>query len=172
MINRHYRLWQFSLILISFLVLMASFYFEYVQGLSPCPLCLMQRFSVTLVLLLSIVTFILGISKLSRLIIIVQMLVILSGFYFACRQMWLQSLPPEQIPACLPDLNVLMRYFPWRDVAHALFWGAGDCAEISWHWLGLTMASWVAIYFLGMFAAALISYALLLNKIPYWLKRF
>ena len=74
----------------------------------------------------------------------------LLGIFFASRQLWLQSLPPNDVPACLPGLDILIHYFPWRDVGHALFWGTADCAEVTWTAFGLSMPFWSLLYFLIM----------------------
>ncbi len=63
-----------------------------------------------------------------------------------------------QAPACMPGLDVLVRYFPWQTVAHALFWGAGDCAETVWSLWGISMPGWTALYFLFMAVTGLILY--------------
>ena len=59
---------------------------------------------------------------------------------------------PEKYPSetnkgeCQNYTNSI-HYFPWKDILHALLWGAGDCAEVTWKWLGLSMAAWSALYF-------------------------
>ncbi len=45
-----YRKIQLLLTIITLFVLFSSFYFQYVVGLQPCPLCLMQRICVFLLL--------------------------------------------------------------------------------------------------------------------------
>lgn len=148
--------------LISLFVLVCSLYFQYVQGLSPCPLCLMQRLAVILLVISSSVLFFLRHASRCALLIVVQIGVSLFGLFFASRQLWLQSMPPGTAPSCLPDFEMLIRYFPLRDILHALFWGAEDCAEAPWHWLGLSMAGWAALYFMYMILGTL--YALLAGK--------
>ncbi|KTD71411.1 disulfide bond formation protein B [Legionella tucsonensis] len=129
-------------------VLFASFYFQYVVGLTPCPLCIMQRLCVFLLLA------VLGLSfrtlKKARIISFLQIIIACAGLYFALRQLWLQSLPPGEAPACMPGLDILIRYFPWQTVLKTLFWGTEDCAEVSWHMLGISMPGWCALYFLYM----------------------
>lgn len=129
-------------------VLFASFYFQYVVGLNPCPLCMMQRICVFLLL------GVMGISfqtlKRAHIISLLQFFISCAGLFFALRQLWLQSLPASQAPACMPGLDVLIRYFPWQTVVKTLFWGSGDCAEVSWRMFGISMPGWCAIYFLFM----------------------
>lgn len=137
------------LTLITVAVLLTSLYLQYVLKLQPCPLCLMQRFCVFLLLIL------LGLSfhtlKKAHLLSILQMIVSAAGLFFTLRQLWLQSLPPGEAPACMPGLDVLIQYFPWQTIVKALFWGAGDCAEVSWRFLGISLPGWSAMYFLFMF---------------------
>lgn len=159
----YYRYWQLLLIFVTLAVLLASFYFQYALNLAPCPLCLMQRFVVMILLALSMMGWFFGISKPAKKIALLIMIFALIGLFFAMRHVWLQSLPAEKVPACVPGMDVLIRYFPWQDVLHALLWGAGDCAEVPWRWLGLSMPAWTALYFVAMFFAAFISY--------HWLKK-
>lgn len=144
------------LTVVSALMLSASFWFQYGMGLAPCPLCIMQRLCVALLLLSGLV---LCVSKRPMLRVfswLFQMLMALAGIFFAARQLWLQSLPPANLPACLPDLSLLLRYFPLQDVLHALFWGSGDCAEKEWSWLGISMPGWVLFYFIGVLLVSLV----------------
>ncbi|PWY54718.1 disulfide bond formation protein B [Legionella qingyii] len=126
-------------------VLFASFYFQYVVGLIPCPLCIMQRICVFLLLAVMGLSF--QTLKKAHIISFLQSLIACAGLFFALRQLWLQSLPAGEAPACMPGLDVLIRYFPWQTVVKTLFWGSGDCAEVSWQMLGISMPGWCALYF-------------------------
>lgn len=127
------------------LVLFASFYFQYKVGLMPCPLCLMQR--VCVFLLLAVMTLSFYTIKKAHIISLWQIIISSAGLYFSLRQLWLQSLPSEQVPACVPGLEILIRYFPWQTVAKTLFWGSGECSEVSWSMLNISMPGWCAFYF-------------------------
>lgn len=165
MSKRTYRLLQSTLFMLSVFILMASFYFQYVVGLRPCPLCMMQRIVVFFLFMFCLMGMCLSTIARGKFVGICQLFFSACGLLFATRQMWLQSLSEDQVPTCLPDLDILFRYFPWRDVVHALLWGAGDCAEVSWQWLGLTMPGWAALYFLFMFfASGFILYKLMVKQ--------
>jgi disulfide bond formation protein DsbB len=151
-----YRRVQYFLVLVSVFVLFFSFYAQFVLGLEPCPLCIMQR--VCIFVLLGIMGLSLGSLRRARIITLIQIFVACAGLFFALRQLWLQSLPPGTAPACMPGLNILIRYFPWQDVAHALLWGSGDCAEVTWNFLSISMAGWSALYFLFMISASVYLY--------------
>lgn len=152
MMKSVYRNWQGFLCLSSAFVLAASCYFQWVKGLEPCPLCLMQRVCVGLLFAMSLLALMMG-GKRARGMLLTQALLAGSGLYFAARQLWLQSLPADQMPACMPTLEILLRYFPWRDIVHALFLGAADCGKITWQWLGLSMPAWSALYFAAVLFA-------------------
>ena len=150
-----YRYGLYVLLLTSLSVLSASIYFQVVMGLRPCPLCLMQRYCVLLVVITSWGALIGRVSR-ARKLLIAQALIALAGLYFSGRQVWLQSLTPDQLPACLPGLDVLIKYFPWQDVLKALVLGSSECSEVTWQWLGLSMPAWSALYFLGLFLGTLV----------------
>jgi disulfide bond formation protein DsbB len=158
--KRTYRIFLIVLTAISLFVLGASFYFQYIVGLVPCPLCLMQRLCVAAIFFFSLMGVCLTTLRRARLVSIMQMFFALAGLFFATRQLWLQALPAGHGASCMPGLDILMRYFPWKDVARALFWGTGDCAEVHWQMLGLSMPAWSLFYFIFI----LISAAFLFKK--------
>lgn len=158
-----WRTWQLLLFLTGLSVFLASLYFEFVKGLQPCPLCLMQRLCVFLFAITCLLALILDVKR-ARMVVILQTVIAVCGLYFASRQLWLQSLPADQLPACLPGLDILMRYFPWRDVVHALMFGAADCGKVTWVWLGLSMPAWTALYFFGLLLSTFVSRTVLKHK--------
>ena len=151
-----YKKIQLLLVLVTFFVLFASLYFQYFLGLRPCPLCIMQR--VFVFLLLGLLGLSLGTLRKAHFICLMQVVISGAGLFFSLRQLWLQSLPVGKAPACMPDLDVLIRYFPWQTVARALFWGAGDCAEVTWSMVGISMPGWAALYFLFMALTGVLLY--------------
>ncbi len=146
-----YRQFQRLLLLSTLLILGAVYYLQYVGGLKPCPLCIIQRVCVILFGISCIVGWCFSARYRKRVVAFFQILFSFSGLFFATRQLWIQSLPAEQVPACLPGLDILMKYYPLRDILSTLFWGTGDCAEVSWQLFGLSMPAWAALYFLAIF---------------------
>ncbi|GGI89144.1 disulfide bond formation protein B [Legionella impletisoli] len=161
MTKRIYRVSQSFLFFLTFFIVFMSFYFQYVLGMIPCPLCIMQRICAMILGLFCLMGMSLSTLKRARLVAVFQMIFSLAGTYFAGRQVWLQSLPPDKAPACMPGLDVMLEYFPWQDIAHAFIWGAGDCAEQHWHWFGFSMAMWSLFYFIFMFLASAIIFFIL-----------
>lgn len=101
---------------------------EFALGLAPCPLCMMQRIWFALT---GIVAWI-GLSHNPRWGIypLVSALCAMVGGGFAIRQLWLQSLPADQVPSCGPDLSYMIDAFPLGDLLAAMTSGTGDCAVI------------------------------------------
>src|SRR3989338_192290 len=113
MTKRSYRYLHILMVLMTAIMLLSSYYFEFIGHLQPCPLCLMQRYCVWGLFFAGLIS--LGVNTYRRAGWAngLQLFFSLAGSYFASRQLWLQSLPPDQTPSCLPDLSVLLRYFPW-----------------------------------------------------------
>ncbi len=142
---------RLALFLFCLFLSLASLYFEFVVGLKPCALCIMQRL---VVFILSFNFLFLSLSKSrqwQKRFFVSALLFALAGIYFAARQVYLQSLPPELAASCGPNLNVLIDYFPLKDVLKALFWGSGSCAKVTWSFLSFSMASWCLLAFIFIF---------------------
>jgi disulfide bond formation protein DsbB len=86
-----------------------------------------------------------------------------AGAWISARQVWLQGLPEDEVPLCGPPLEYIVDVFPFVDVLNALFMGDGNCAEIPWQFLGLSMAGWSLIWFIVIISLSL--FALLKNNL-------
>jgi len=140
--------------LISVLVVGYSLYFEHYLNLSPCVLCLMQRYCTATIALLAFLAS-RRVDKRGWLALMVTLMCFsLLGVYFAGRQLWLHSLPPESVPSCMPSLDTLVHYFPWQAVLEAIFLGTGDCAHEQYQVLGLSLPAWGLIYFIFVIVVA------------------
>lgn len=117
----------FTLCLIFCITLLAgAAYLQYVEGLEPCPMCIMQRWGlITLCILLCIA--IKHNPALSGVRIYGLGIAILAGLSgaVASRQVWLQHLPAEEVPECGPGLSFLLENFPVTDVLGYVFNGSG-----------------------------------------------
>jgi disulfide bond formation protein DsbB len=139
---------QFVLGALACIGLMAyALYAQYHLQLEPCPLCVFQRVAV---IALGVV-FAIGAlhapdsAMTRRVYAVLALLPALAGLAVAGRQLWLQSLPADQVPACGPGLNYMMDSMPFAKVLAKVFMGSGECAEVNWRFLGLAMPAWVAI---------------------------
>jgi len=123
-----------------------ALYSQHVNGLDPCPLCVFQRVAVIGLGLIFLLAALQNPARTgSRIYAWLLVLVAASGAAVSSRHVWLQSLPPDQVPACGPGLNYMLDVFPLRDALSMIFKGSGECAEIHWTLLGLSMPAWVLI---------------------------
>ncbi|MDH3645322.1 MAG: disulfide bond formation protein B [Gammaproteobacteria bacterium] len=123
-----------------------ALYSQYVAELNPCPLCVFQRIAVIALGVIFLVAFIHNSQTWGRYVYALLFIVAAGvGIGVAGRHAWLQSLPPDQVPACGPDLAYLLDSFPLGEALKKVFTGSGECAEIVWQFMGLSMPMWVLI---------------------------
>ncbi len=125
-----------------------AYYTQYVEYLDPCPLCITQR----AFYLIAGVAALVGIAGIRRIqwqkaTAAVIVLGSLGGLGTAARQVWLQHLPPEKVPECGPGLQYWLENMPLLQTVKLLFKGDGNCAEVDWTFLGLSMAGWSIVMF-------------------------
>jgi disulfide bond formation protein DsbB len=72
------------------------------------------------------------------------------GAALAARQVWLQSLPKDQVPACGMGLSYMLDSMPFIDAMRRVLEGSGECAEKAWVFLGLSIAGWSLAFFVAM----------------------
>jgi protein dithiol:quinone oxidoreductase len=84
----------------------------------------------------------------------VQLIIGGAGAALAGRQVWLQSLPKDQVPACGMGLDYMLDTLPFTDVLRKVLEGSGECAEKSWEFLHLSIAGWTLVFFIAMTAAS------------------
>ena len=123
-----------------------ALYAQYFLMLEPCPLCILQRIAVVgmgLVFLLAALHNPGGVGRFAYALLLVVPMSL--GAVVAGRHAWLQMLPEEQVPACGPGLDYMWENFPLADVINMVFRGSGECADVDWQLLGLSMPAWVFI---------------------------
>ncbi|MDP2819902.1 MAG: disulfide bond formation protein B [Polaromonas sp.] len=133
-------------------------YLQHVLGLEPCPMCIVQRYALMLVAIISGITALANKKGLLMAGSAVTLLVAGFGAFVAARQSWLQWYPPEEA-SCGRDFYGMIEMFPLQRVIPMIFKGSGDCTKIDWTFLGLSIANWSFLFFVGI---ALVMLALLL----------
>ncbi len=132
-----------------------AYYLQYVALQNPCPLCMVQRVVFYLLAAVFLLAALHGPARRGRLIYgIAAFGVAALGAAVAARHVWLQYLPADQVPACGPGLEYMIKKFPLADVLTKVLMGSGECAEAGWMFLGLTIAGWSLTWFvlLGVLA--------------------
>jgi disulfide bond formation protein DsbB len=137
-------------------LLVYAYYLQYARGLEPCPLCLIQRGFFYAVMALFVAAALQGPGKLATWVYsILIVLFAAGGAATAGRQVWLQSLPADQVPACGPDLFFMLNNLPLGRTIQKVFQGSGECAVVDWKFLGLSIAGWSLVWFAILAAYAL-----------------
>ena len=136
-------------LLIATLSLLTGFAMSAWLGLEPCHLCVIQRLCYALVICMSLLGLLTqNLPWIRYLWPLWNIFFGLIGLGTAARQCWLQHLPPQEVPSCLPPLSNLLTILSPIDALTEVFKGSGDCAKIDWTFLGLSIAEYSCILFL------------------------
>ncbi|MDG6349099.1 disulfide bond formation protein B, partial [Luteimonas sp. 8-5] len=83
-----------------------------------------------------------------------------AGIGVAGRHVWLQHLPADQVPMCGPGLDFLTEAMPLTSVIRTVLTGSGECANVDWTFLGLSMPEWSLLWFVLLAAWVLLAMVL------------
>jgi protein dithiol:quinone oxidoreductase len=121
-----------------------AWYAQAVLGLEPCPLCIFQRVGVAAIAVLFLLA---GLhhptswgARVYGALLVVASLMTMA---IAGRHLWIQHQPEGSVPACGAGLSYMMQIFPLTDVIRKVLTGSGECAKVTWSFLGLSMPGWV-----------------------------
>ena len=129
------------------LSLSIAFYVQIHDQMEPCPLCVLQRVWFIAMAIFAGLGIFIKKPLWGCVNEVILLLISIAGVASAGRHVWLQSLPPGQAPACGPGLNFMLKYMPWKEVMHAVFYGSGECAKVDWSFLGVSMPQWSLLAF-------------------------
>lgn len=125
-----------------------AWFAQFVLGYEPCPLCIFQRVAVLAVGLVCLVAAVHAPGNNGRRVYgVLTTALALVGAGIAGRHVWLQNLPPDAVPDCGPGLDYLLDVFPLWDAVRKAFEGSGECANVDWALLGVSMPGWVLLCF-------------------------
>jgi len=123
-----------------------ALYAQHVMGLEPCPLCIFQRIGVMALGAVFLVAALHNPKAWGRFVYAVLIAVAtLALLGVAGRHMYIQTLPPGAVPSCGAPLDVLVQFTPILELVKKVLLGGGECQEINWTFLGLSMPAWVFI---------------------------
>ena len=133
-----------------------GYHLQFVQGLSPCPLCILQRIAYLAVLLVCLLAFLHGPRTTgARVYSALAACCAAVGAAIAARQVWLQHLPEEQVPECGPGLNYMLQTHPLPDALQIILAASGECAEVDWLFLNMSIAEWSLTWFILILTATI-----------------
>jgi disulfide bond formation protein DsbB len=131
-------------------------YLQNYLGMVPCPMCIVQRYAMIGVIILSVLGAVGG-SAIRTLVSTWAIFLASSGGAFvAARQSWLQWYPPEVV-SCGRDFYGMVENFPMQRLVPMIFKGSGDCTKVDWTFLGGSIANWsfIAFVFIALLMLAL-----------------
>ena len=139
--------------------IVVALFLEHYLLLKPCLLYYAQRLCVYLLIFVSLIAFLHKNQSLFffRTYLMVASAIILIGSSLSIRQLYLQSLPNDLVPTCGPDLEYLLETLPVLEVLLIAIKGDGNCAEVLWSFLGISIPGWLLIAFIVWFAHVLTS---------------
>ncbi len=137
-------------------------YFQFIEHYEPCPLCIIQRvlvLAVAVVMLLAVIHHpaTMGV----RIYSLLSLIFSVAGAVVSARHVWIQHLPADQVPMCGPGLSFMLDNYPLADVIKRVLTGSGECAEVVWTFLGLSIPAWTCVAFIFL---ALLSFSQLVRR--------
>ena len=140
----------------SLLFLFAVLYLENYLALQPCYLCVTQRFFIVICGLFFAIAALHNSYGLPRKIYAsMSSLCAMAGAFFAMKQLWLQGLEDDQVPSCGPPIDYLFDAFPMDEIISMLINGDGNCSEVQWQFLGLSIPAWALMSCITLLGAAI-----------------
>ena len=128
-----------------------ALYEEHVVGLAACPLCILQRMAlIALGVVFAVAALHAPRGAGARVYGVLGALAALTGMGISGWHVRLQNLPPAEVPACGPGYDYIMDTFGWLDGLSMIFTASGECSEVNWQFLGLSMPAWLFVWFVAL----------------------
>jgi disulfide bond formation protein DsbB len=154
------RGWFFGGFIACILMLSTGAFFQFIMALEPCPLCISQRLAILLVGLVFLVAALHNpLAKGLKIYAILGTMAALIGAGLSIRHLWIQNMPEEEVPECGPGLSYIFENFPLINTLKLMLSGTGECAEVLWTFLGISIPGWTLVAFLFLGAMSLWQYS-------------
>lgn len=127
-------------------------YLQFVKELEPCPLCISQRIAIFMTGVIFLIAAIHN--KGRKTYATLAGISALIGASISTRHIWLQHLPPDEVPECSPGLEYVFQHFPLTNTLKLMLTGTGECAKVDWTLLGLSIPEITLLAFIALAAFA------------------
>ncbi len=132
------------------LIAIAYFYMENHLYLNPCPLCYAQRIAFAILgLFFLLAAAFPGGSVGGKIHGIWLFLLAAGGAALSIRHLYLQNQPKGSVPSCGQDFYALVENTPLAETVATMLTGTGECGDVLWTMLGLSIPGWALIGFIG-----------------------
>ncbi len=137
-------------------MLLTGAYFQLVEELEPCPLCISQRIAILVTGIIFLLAAVHNPAQRGRRIYsILGFITAVFGAGISTRHVWLQNMPPEDVPECGPGLEYMFENFPLSETIKLMLNGTGECADVLWTFLGLSIPAWTLLAFVFLASLSL-----------------
>lgn len=162
----NYRMLSVLLTIGSIVGMSFAYYLQKVVGLDPCPLCIFQRVGLIGMGIFAFLATTINPKKTTFRLGFMLLALMSIGWSVgvAGRHVWLQSLPPNEVPACGPGLNYWMDTLPIAQVFKEVFTGSGECAVIDWTFMGFSLPQLSLAFFVVLMLIVLLNCYLSIQK--------
>lgn len=131
------------------LVLATAVYLQYKVGIVPCPLCIIQRFIITLLGLLFLMGALFNFEAITRCFLhTLTFLFAVAGAVVASRQLWLEHFPSDQLISCQAAIAQYSTSIYFHKIIELFFQGTSNCGSGTWRFLNLSIPAWTLIIFI------------------------
>lgn len=138
--------------LIIAMLLGLSVYLQTHDGVTPCPLCILQRIVLGFLGVVFFFGAALNLKRWGRLFIsVLATLVAGCGIFLAGRQVWLQHISSMNHTECGASLQYMLQILPLNEVIAKIFQGGAECAQVTWRFLNFSLAEWSLFWFILLF---------------------
>lgn len=156
------RLLFLFILLICISLLGYAQYLQNLEGLLPCPLCVAQRLAYWLLGLVALLAFLHKPKVIGRRCYGVLLSILaFMGTVIAARHAWLLRYP-ESFECGISPEEAFLNSLPLASWWPGMFEANGDCADVDWKFLSLTIPDWSLIAFISLGIVSL--YMLLAKK--------
>jgi disulfide bond formation protein DsbB len=136
-----------------------ALYVQYGLLEEPCPLCVLQRVAVIVTGSIFLLAWLhnpagVGMRRVYGALILLAALV---GVGIAARHLYVINAPPGSVAECGASLDYMMDVLPLHEVLGKVLSGSGECAKVTWRFLGFSMPFWVLVNLLGLAAVGVLA---------------
>jgi len=141
---------DFAGFVISFGLVILALVIQTVYQLEPCPLCITQRIVFMGLGLAFLLSLLLRQPLINLLLSVIQVGIALAGAGVAIRHWWIQAHKGQMWVDCGVGFDYMFENFPLKKMMTLIFRGTGDCANIDWTVLGLSLPQQALIAYLAL----------------------
>ena len=145
--------------LLAFLLVGFALVIQTQFNLEPCPLCVSQRIVFIAIGFLLLLFSFLSPTRLIKFIHLVGLTITsIIGIVFSIRHIMIQSKWISVPAECGIDLDYMFENFPISEAFSLLFKGTGDCSDIDWLFMGLSLPQLALIAYIMFGVLTLYTY--------------